>query len=271
MIEVGKVFALRELWNAAREFFPHGPRETPLKQQMPSNLLPTYDDEAITAALDAALAKEKGPEYLARIKEVRAKLQPHQRERWRKIFGTIELTERHENVISSRKHTKTEASAKGPAREESIEEHARWQRDYEYTLEDPRLQHLILVSEIARDQGVDKAVEYLMVSDFALEKSFTEKAEEFTKSASEKLALASYSFFLGDEYDKICEQHQGKPMEELKKILSETLVAKTARDRRELVRAKQERILHARPGKLLIAVGVLVVLIAAISLTQFLK
>lgn len=275
MFNLGNAFALKEIWGAIQGFIPHGSKETPLEQQMPSDLIPSYDDEAISAALDATLAKEKGLEYLDRIKAVRANLQPHQRDRWRKVYGTIKLTERHENATSSRKHTKVEASAKGPAREDSTEEYQRRQRDYEYTLEDPRLQHLVLVSEMARDQGVDEAVAYLIISDFALEKSIAEQAKEkigaLKKAGEEKLTRGAYSLFLGDEYDRICEQNQGKPMDELEKILSAALVAKTARDRRELVQAKKSRMLHAKPLALILVIGLTAAMIVAIGFIQFLQ
>ncbi len=275
MVNLGNAFALKEIWGAIQGFIPHGSKETPLDQQMPSDLIPSYDDEAISAALDATLAKEKGLEYLDRIKAVRAKLQPHQRDRWRKVYGTIKLTERHENATSSRKHTKVEASAKGPAREDSAEEYQRRQRDYEYTLEDPRLQHLVLVSEMARDQGVDEAVTYLIISDFALEKSIVEQAKEkigaLKKAGEEKLTCGAYSLFLGDEYDRIREQNQGKPMDELEKILSAALVTKTAREKQELAQAKRDRILHAKPKALIGAIVVITVMIVIIGLLQFLK
>lgn len=274
-ISLGNMYALKELWGAIRGFIPHGAKEAPLEQQMASGFLPSFDDEAICAALDAALVHHKGPEYLARIKEVRIELKPHQRERWRKVYGTIQLTERHKDVLSSRKHSKIEASSKGPAREDSVEEYQRLQRDYEYTLEDPRLQHMIIVSEMARDQGVDKAREYLINSDFALEKSIAEQAkeklEELKKTGGEKLTRGAYSLFLGDEYDRICTQNMGKSMDELEKILSAALVAKTAREKHALAQAKRDRILHARPVVLGIIVGLTAVMIAAMSLVQFLK
>lgn len=275
MVNIGNAFALKEIWNGIRGFIPHGSKEAPLEQQMASGLIPSYDDEAISAALDAALVHEKGSEYLDHIKAVRAELQPHQRDRWRKVYGNIKLTERHENALSSKKSTKVETSAKGPGREDSTEEYQRRQRDYEYTPEDPRLQHLVLVSEMARDQGVDMAIKYLITSDFALEKSLTqqatEKFESLKKSGGEKLTRGAYSLFLGDEYDQICEQNQGKPMEELEKILSAALVAKTARDQRELVHAKKNRLLHAKPVVLFFVIALTATMIVGIGLIQFLK
>lgn len=271
MIDMGNAFAFKEIWNAIRGIIPHGAKETPLEQQMAGGLLPSYDDEAICAALDATLVSLKGQAYLDKIIEVRAALQPHQRERWRKVFGNINLTERHENAISSKKSTKVEASAKGPAREDSTEEYQRRQRDYEYTLEDPRLEHLILVSEMARDHGVDRAVTYLITSDFALEKSLAEKFDALKKMGGEKLTRGAYSLFLGDEYERICEQNPGKPVDELEKIFESALVAKTAREERTLEKARKDRILHARPVMLGITIALTAVMIATIGFIQFFK
>lgn len=275
MIDVAKIYAIKEFFGALRGVIPHMGKEDPLEQQVPSGLLPGYDDDAVMAALDATLVKERGQEYLNRITAVRAKLEPHQRSRWRKVYTTIKLTERHEDVLCSRKRTKVEASPKGPAREDSTEEYQRLQRDYEYTLEDPRLQHLILVSEMVRDQGVEAAVEYLIASDFALEKSVTqqatEKLSELKKAGGEKLRRGAYRLFLGDEYEKIFEQNPGKPMEELEKIFESALVAKTAREEEALEQARRDRILHARPLMLGITIAMAAVMIAAIGLIQFLR
>lgn len=277
MVSMGNVFAFKELWSAIRGFIPHGAKEAPLEQQMAGGLLPSFDDEAISAALDAALVQHKSREYLDRIKEVRLALKPHQRERWRKVYGSIKLTERHEDVLSSRKQVKVEAGAKGPARDDTTEEYQRRQRDYEYTLEDPRLQHLIIVSEMARDHGVDTARKYLVNSDFALERSLAEQAkeklEELKKVGSEKLVNGSYMLFLGNEYDAIRERadREGWSREEFETALKNAIISKTAREKRELAQAKRDRILHARPKALGIIIGLTVVMIAAISLIQFLK
>lgn len=275
-ISLGNMYAVKELWGAIRGLIPSQGKEVPLEQQVASGLIPSYDDEAISAALDAALNELKGDVYLRQIKELRATLKPHQRDRWRKVYGTIKLTERHEDALSSRKHTKVEASAKGAAREDSTEEYQRRQRDYEYTLEDPRLQHLILVANMALEHDLSFAKQYLIDSDFALEKSLAEqtkeKLDELRTAAGKKLTAASYSLFLGsDEYDKVLKRNAGKTQEEIEKALSDALVAKTARERRELDKARQDRILHARPTALGITIGLIAMMIAAISLIQFLK
>lgn len=276
MVNLSNAFAIKEIWNAVRGLIPSSAKEVPLEQQMASGLIPSYDDEAISAALDAALVQHKGQEYLDRIKEVRAILKPHQRERWRKVYGSIKLTERHEDTLSSRKHTKVEVSTKEGAREDTTEEYQRRQRDYEYTLEDPRLQHLIIVAEMTRDHDAETAKAYLINSDFALEKSIAEQAkeklDELKTSAGKKLTAASYSFFLGsDGYDEVANRTTGRPQEEIEKALSAALVAKTTREQRELDQAKKDRILHARPKYLGIIIVLTVVMIAAISLIQVLK
>jgi hypothetical protein len=275
-VSLGNMYAVKEIWNAVRGLIPSSAKEVPLEQQMASGLIPSYDDEAISAALDAALVQHKGPTYLTWIKAVRAILKPHQRERWRKVYGTIKLTERHEDVLSSKKHTKVEASAKGAAREDTTEEYQRRQRDYEYTKDDPRLQHLIIVAEMVRDHSAEAAKVYLISSDFALEKSLAEqtkeKLDELKTAAGKKLTAASYSLFLGsDRYDEVVNRNTGKPQEVLEKDLSDALVSKTARDRRELKQAKRDRILHAKPKALGIIIGLMAAMIAAMSLIQFLK
>lgn len=275
-ISLGNMYAVKELWGAIRGLIPSQGKEAPLEQQVASGLIPSYDDEAISAALDAALSELKGDVYLRRIKELRATLKPHQRDRWRKVYGTIKLTERHEDVLSSKKHTKVEASAKGAAREDTTEEYQRRQRDYEYTLEDPRLQHLILVANMVRDRGLSFAKQYLIDSDFALEKSLAEqtkeKLDELKTAAGKKLTATSYSLFLGsDEYDKVVNRNAGRTQEEIEKALSDALVSKTARERRGLEQAKRDRILHARPKALGIIIGLMAAMIVVMSLIQYLK
>ena len=271
-MDVTTFLGIKELVEAARRFIPHGgKKDAPPEQQMPADFLPSYDDEAICAALDAKLVKgldEKelnGREVLKYIQEIRAKLEPHQRKRWRNIFGTIKLTDQYEDVLSSRKHTKVEASAKGPAKEEVTEEYHRQQKFYAYTLEDPRLLHLILVAEIARDQGVDNAVKYLTDSDFALKKSLFEEVgeelESWKRAIGEQLSRASYQVFLGDEYEKICASNAEAPFEKVEKLLNRALVAKTARRKRRLEVAKKTRIFHARPLALSLLVLTTIVMI----------
>jgi hypothetical protein len=274
MMNLGSVFAVKELWGAIRELIPNSHKE-PLEQQMAGGFLPTFDDEAISAALDAALVEYKGKEHLDKLKQVRMVLKPHQRDRWRKVYGTIKLTERHEDVVCSEKKTTVEASTRGPAREDIAKEYQRLQRDYEYTLEDQRLQHLILVSEMARDEGVDKAKEYLITSDFAFEKSLTEQAkekfDELKKAGGEKVVDGSYMLFLGREYTAIHERRnqEGLSREEFEVALKNALVFKTASERRKLEVAKKERVFHAKPGALVIVIVLTAVMIAAIGLIQF--
>ncbi len=270
MINLGNLFALREVWQLLKGIVPDSTKDEPLTQQKPSNLIPSYDDEAIAAALDTALYTLKGVEgaaYLGWIEQVRAELLPHQRERWRKVYGNIVLTERHENRVCSEKTNRVEASAKGPARDESSKEYKREAKDYEYTLEDPRLQHLVVVAEMVRDHGVAKAKRYLLESDFVLEKSLFEQGKgelgSLKDSGMEKLSRASYSLFLGKEYEEICAWNAGAPFEEVEKLLKEALVAKTARRKRRLEVAKKTRIFHARPFALSLLVLATIVMILA--------
>lgn len=270
-MDIAGALAFKELMDVIRGLVPHGgKKDAPPEQQMPADFLPSYDDEALCAALDAALVRVKEAEglaYLKHIQAVRAKLEPHQRNRWRNVFGTIKLTDRYEDVPSSTKHTKVEASAKGPAKEETTTTTERRQQFYAYTKDDPRLQHLILVAEIARDQGIDGAVKYLIDSDFALKTSLFEQGEEklesWKKAAGEKLSRASYRVFLGKEYEKIRERNADAPFEETKKLLEKALTEKTARDKRRLTVAKKTRIHHARPiGLILLALATIVMILA---------
>ncbi|MBP9751593.1 MAG: hypothetical protein KBD19_01900 [Candidatus Moranbacteria bacterium] len=126
---------------------------------------------------------------------------------------------------------------------------------------------------------IDSVIDHLEKSGFLSTDSLKRKAEELfgkgkelAKEVSHKAKLASYHLFLGNEYDEVVRgRDTGKPDKDLEKDLSDALVSKTARDRRELKQAKRDRILHAKPKALGIIIGLMAAMIAAMSLIQFLK
>lgn len=174
-----------------------------LEQQVTSTLLPSRDDEAIQAAIDATL-HGIDEAHLMRVQQVRAVLAPHQRTDWRKNLGSIKLTERFEQVTISEIVTETAPGSdveKDPAamplrrrggqqRKETKRTFDRRPRDYEWTAEDPRVRHLILVSNLVESEntakkGIKKAKEYLLTAGLISEKSVTEIATEKASKAKE--------------------------------------------------------------------------------------
>lgn len=196
-----------------------------LEQQVTSTLLPSRDDEAIQAAIDAAL-QEIDAVHLTRVQQVRAALEVHQRTSWRKNLGSIKLTEKFEQVTTSEIVTKTAANDtpdKDPAavplrkrggqqREETKRTFDRRQRDYEWTEEDPRIRHLVLISKLVESEGgkkkgVEKAKQYLLTAGLITEKSVTEIATEKLSKGKEAAFDATYttvaSVQLGDDFTRI--------------------------------------------------------------------
>lgn len=184
-----------------------GQPEAPLKQQTTSILKPR-NDEAIQFAVDAALRKVKdGEQHVKNIQAVRVALDPHQQTDWRKNLGTHELTERFEHVMASETITRggrgnQQQAGVAPAQggQEKIErKFERRPRDYELTDDDPRVQHLVLVSKIVSaeatlDLGVDQAKAYLLSAGLISKQSPAQQAaaaaEQGTRSATN--AIHSY-------------------------------------------------------------------------------
>lgn len=185
-----------------------GKTEEPLKQQTTSVLNPR-NDEAIQLAIDAALTKVPGGlAHLHNVQAVRVVLEPHQREDWRKNIGTLLLTERFEHVLASETITRgnaggqnqSQAAAGQPPRgQEKIErKFERRPLDYEWTAQDPRVQHLVLVSKVVSSEttlkkGVAKARAYLLSAGLIAEQSPTEKAAASAKKGEGMVASAIYS------------------------------------------------------------------------------
>lgn len=166
--------------------------EAPLTQQM-TTVLPSLNDEAIQAALDSILT----PDQLKMVQMVRDILEPHQLSRWRKTIGTLELTEKFEHVVVSEKTTRSGRDDR--AREETTRTFDRRKRDYEYTRDDPRVQHLRLVASIVKGSSQNgtkknaiKAKAYLLGAGMILEKSPATKVKEQLDEAREKVSDLAY-------------------------------------------------------------------------------
>lgn len=136
----------------------------------------------------------------------------------------------------------------------------------------------LVASGKEEDAAINTVIDRLEQSGFLSTDSLKKMAEELfgkgktiAKETSHKAKLASYHLFLGNEYERIMQRNKGKSAEDMEKALSAALVAKTTRERRELDQAKKDRILHAKPKVLGIVIVLTVVMIAAISLIQFLK
>lgn len=188
-----------------------GQPEAPLKQQTTSVLKPR-NDEAIQFAVDAALLKvPDGPQHIRNIQAVRQALEPHQQEDWRKNLGTHELTERFVDVMASETITRTnrgdpnQASVGQQPRggQEKIErKFERRPLDYELTIDDPRVMHLILVSEVVRaeatlEQGVAQAKDYLLSAGMITRLSTAQQAAAVTKKTKDAAASGMYQSILG--------------------------------------------------------------------------
>ncbi|MBP9728007.1 MAG: hypothetical protein KBD27_01375 [Candidatus Moranbacteria bacterium] len=151
--------------------------DEPLKQQTTS-LLSHRNDEAIQFAVDAAIRKlSGGKRHIQNIQAVRVALESHQQADWRKYLGALVLTERFEHVMASETITRGgrgsqqqagAAAQPGQGGQEKIErKFERRPLDYELTADDPRVQHLVLISQIVSTEadekdGVAKAKDYLL-------------------------------------------------------------------------------------------------------------
>ena len=142
-----------------------------IKQEVAS-VLDRTSDEVILLPADAAIMAAKGPDgrkYLDAFQNILLSLKPHQREQWRRIVAKHVLTEKHEQVVTSRKTIKTggkaaarETDKESPslrrrdsgqqqnvsAREEISETFDRREVDYEWTAHDPRVKHYLLVIDL---------------------------------------------------------------------------------------------------------------------------
>lgn len=181
-----------------------GTPEAPLQQQTTSVLKPR-NDEAIQFAVDATLRKMRGgEEHVRNIQAVREALEPHQQSDWRENLGTLTLTERFEHVMASETITRgnaggqqNQAAAGQPPRgQERIErKFERRPIDYEYTENDPRVQHLVLVSKVVSGErtvkrGVVKAKAYLLSAGLIAKQSPTQRAAATAEQGKESAVNA---------------------------------------------------------------------------------
>lgn len=193
--------------------------EAPLKQQM-ATVLPSRNDEAMQSAIDAGLVEITGGRtHLERIQRVRKALTKEQREDWRLNLCSLALTERFEIVTVSETITRTNPGEPddtdaplNPRRrnartgQERIDrKFDRRPRDYEWTKDDPRIKHLILVSQFVDETAspvgtaeekekaaVAPAIAYLLTAGMIKEKYPKQIAAEATAIAVEKVAAVSY-------------------------------------------------------------------------------
>ena len=227
--------AFYEALKGLRGLFSSSGADISISQQTASAILPSRDDEAIQLALDATLneLENHGPAHLARVQRVRVALKPHQRTDWRVNLGSLKMTERFEQVMISETTTRNHPGEQGDQPDPALQQRRRnggrhgqerierkfdrRQRDIEWTLEDPRVRHLILVSRIVEQgdrqqvngipQGVPDAISYLFSAGLIKEKSATEIGSEVASAALEGVSKNAFrgvaSLQLGDAYDVI--------------------------------------------------------------------
>ncbi len=231
--------------------------EDPLKQQVASVNPLARDDKAILIAVDTALAQlSGGADHLASVIQVRVALKGHQRTDWRKNLTSLTLTERFKEVRVWRTITKFEqlgdplqqpAAAQPrrrgnqqggqqdplPGTEKTEHKFERLPLDYEWTADDPRVKHLILVSELVKSQAVAGAIAYLISAGFIQEKSVDEITAEWAAAAGTKVAGGAYHAAAKLVLDRDTNEHlrslpEGDAREqELSNALDQGLVAIT--------------------------------------------
>lgn len=217
-----------------------------IKQDVASMFDPT-SDEVVLLPADTAIMAAKGLDgkcYLDALRRIFLHLKPHQREQWRRIVAKHHLTEMHEQVVTSRKTTKTGSDAKvqevepegqslrrrdpgkgkgAATREEVNETFDRREVDYEWTAQDPRVKHYLLVIDLYFQAKKDSAQQseeekekealaaisdYLLARGLITEKSLLQSGEEKlvgVKDAAVDTAYAGMArLIIGtDEYDRI--------------------------------------------------------------------
>lgn len=310
MVDIKAAMAGMEAFRAVRGAFGGG-ETTKIEQQTSQDLVPSLDDEAIQASLDAALEKlYLNDKYLAEIRKVRAALEPHQLERWRKVIGKITLTEKFANVVVSEKTTEPvgtvsatddqdgqnalsmrkrqgsdqednqnarnqRQSARRPQAKTSEVHYKRERIDYELTVDDPRIVHLVLVAKIVKNGGVEAAKKYLLGDDkdgkggFLIhDKSVPQRVLDAAKQAQEKALSGTYhviaSIQLGDKYDTIKAMPEGEAKD---RALAETLT-----DKRQDKKAELAALRAAGLGKkfwVTVVLGVLFIAAGIVFLTPF--
>jgi hypothetical protein len=140
------------IFAALSSFFPDflkgdGDQQKSLRQQIVGGILPNLVDETLLMALmnavrqvgNTAAAKEGDAHYRA-LNRFYVRLTAKQKNRFRHVLGTLELTERFDPDHITERTTKKDG--------EVHEKFSRVQIDYEFTAEDPRVQFL---TNLARD------------------------------------------------------------------------------------------------------------------------
>lgn len=233
--------------------------EKPLHQQM-TDALPSLKDEAIQIALDNCLSIEQ----LRNIAKVRSVLEPHQRARWRETIGTLQLTEKFQKFLASEKITdyrddqqQGTAQPKGKGKNNILKEVVRTfnrhSHDYEFTLKDPRVKHLVLIADLVDDAEIGNdeesrlewIKEHLLHAGLIREKSVaqevkdeaTKAIKDITSTVSNTLHSAAAQLVIGTSaYDALEASHPDENTRAL--ALAQAITAKYA--------AEMERLQHLR-------------------------
>lgn len=259
--------------------------EAPLQQQTTSVLSPR-NDEAIQFAIDAALRKlPGGKQHISNIQAVREALEPHQQTDWRKNLGSLILTERFEHGMASETITRggrgnQQQAGAAPAQggQEKVErKFERRPRDYELTADDPRVQHLVLVSKIVSAeatpaQGVAKAKAYLLSAGLISKQSPAQRAAAAAEQGTRKATNAIHSYVGGVKSNDaelvrlenaietaVSPEAKGQAEEALRNFLAgRSRLANTQREQKDRVGTFRFRVL------------IIIVVIAGLALATFL-
>ncbi len=228
-----------------------GQPDEPLKQQTTSLLKPR-NDEAIQFAVDAALRKLPGGEqHVANVQAVRAALEQHQQTDWRKNIGSLELTERFEHVMATETITRGgrgnqqqaagAAAQPGQGGQEQIKRtFERRPLDYEYTKDDPRVQHLVLVSKIVSGEatpelGVAKATKYLLSAGLIVKQSPAQRVAAARDASVRGLYHATLNTPVQDEIKRREQAIENERNPDTRKRLEQELEAYTVAQSRNAV------------------------------------
>lgn len=240
---VASVGSWMGMWQGIRELrgLFGGAAESPLTQQTTSEIIPTLDDEAVRAALLAALyhlpkiGEIEGPERVKLLERLFSSLEMHQVDRFGKILAKIELTEHFEDFIASetfekygwpsqeadpqdsqdpqaqsmRRRQQQQKGGKGGTSiiEKNQIQRQRVKKDYEYTKDDPRLNVLVTLSDIVHASGVETAKAWLIMNNFIHEQSVAQKLKDGAVKAKDSAVSGIYhaitSLQLGPYYGLI--------------------------------------------------------------------
>lgn len=189
----------------------------PVAKPQETSILAPRNDEAIQLALDAALSRVEpnGQEHLTRVMKVRKALKPHQRTDWRKNIGTFNITEKFALMVVAEIFTTaaTDQGEKNPTNLTPLGQNRRgaakggppgvqrrFERmpiDYALTEKDPRVQHLIMVSELVltKNGEVETAIEYLLTAGLISDKSLEDLVKESLEGAKAAVVVSGESVY----------------------------------------------------------------------------